>query len=212
MSIDKVVVAIILGDGHVSKRSCISFHHSAKQHDYLMYKVSILEKYGYKFSIRRDTQPSYGKLRDFSRAEGYSSTSSKKLRTIFYPNGVKIAPGQFVKDFGFYEWAFIYMDEGRANTIGHYNTVINGKRTRVETQRAVNFYEICTDGLDNESVQALRDNLLSLGIESRVSKRNRIIISRANSKILFYEGIKSFIHPSLEYKISTRPTLSYDLQ
>lgn len=212
MSIDKTVVSIILGDGHVSQNGRISFHHCADQEEYLVYKVNLLNQYGYKFSIKKTTSMSYGKMRNFVKAEGYCSSDSKKLRELIYPYGIKIAPPEFVKDFGFKEWSFFYMDEGRANKLGHYNTIIQGQRFRVDCEPWTNFYEICTDALDNDSIRSLTENLLSLGVESRRSNRNRIIVSRAASKAIFYEGVREYVHPSMLYKISTKPFQSYNLQ
>lgn len=212
MSIDKEVIAILLGDGHVSKRGIISMNHGIAQKDYLMYKVDSLAKHGFKMRVSESDRMSYGKVRKFIRAEGYASSSAKNLRQIMYPQGVKIAPHEYVKGFSFKDWSFIFMDDGRTNIISHYNTIIDGARVRKETERFVNRYEICTESFDPISNNFLVENLLSLGVESRITAENRIVISRSSSKAVFYSGIKNFIVNSMFYKIDSLPSLSYKLQ
>ena len=212
MSLDKEVVAILLGDGHVSSRGIISMHHSASQKEYLLYKVSCLEKHGFKLKVRDTERMSYGVIRKFVKAEGYSSTDSKELRNIMYPNGNKIAPSEFVSEFDFKDWSFIFMDDGRCNSISHTNNLIDNIRVRKETERFTNRYEICTESFDIHSQNILISNLLKNNVEAYLSSRNRIVISKSASKVAFYEGVKDFVVPSMDYKISALPSLSYKLQ
>lgn len=212
MSIDKEVIAILLGDGHVSQRNSISITHSISQKDYMLYKVEILESYGFKLRVRETEYMSYGKIRKFIKAEGYSSTDSKMLRSILYPNGIKVAPAEFVNEFNFKDWSFIFMDDGRANSISHTNNLINNVRVRKETDKFTNRYEICTESFDNNSQNILVSNLLKNGVDAYISNRNRIVISKSESKVAFYEGVKDFIVPSMSYKIEALPSLSYKLR
>lgn len=212
MSIDKVVVSILLGDGHVSKRGTIQIKHSIVQKEYLKFKCLILEQHGFKTRIYEREELSYGVLRKFVVADGYASSASKELRSILYPDGVKVVPACYVEEFDFLDWSFIFMDDGRANTLSHTNNLINGIRVRKETEKFTNRYEICTESFSKEDNSLLVKNLSVLGIDSYISNRNRIIISRAESKILFYEGIKVFIVPSMKYKIESIPSLSYKSQ
>lgn len=209
MSIDSLVVSTILGDGHVCRRGTIRFHHSIAQKDYLLYKVSILNNYGFKFRVYETSSFSYGKLRDFIKADGYASSDSKKLREIIYPNDIKTAPSKYINLFGFFEWSILYMDDGRENKISHYNSLINGKRIRKECPTFVSRYEICVESFDDSSKTNLMNNLKNLGIDSKIDKRGRIVISKAKSKEIFYIGIKEFIVPSMLYKLSALPNLSY---
>ena len=212
MSIDKVVVAILLGDAHVSKRGSISFNHSIDQKEYLEHKVSIMEDHGFKMRVYETDRLSYGKMRKFVRADGYVSTRSKELRNILYPQGLKIVPESYSEMFDFTDWSFIFMDDGRANVLSHTNNLINNIRIRKETEKFVNRYEICTESFDTTSNNLLMESLKGLGVESYISSRNRIIISKATSKVNFYEGINSYIVPSMNYKVSSLPTLSYKQQ
>ena len=209
MSIDKDVVSCVLGDGHVSKRGRISFNHSAKQKEYLFYKLDILMQYGFKFRVNEYSAFSYGKTRDFIKAEGYASEKSKELRSILYPEGVKVVP-EVAHQFTFSDWAILYMDDGRQNVIKHTNNVINGVRVRVEAEPFVNRYEIDTQAFSD--ISALTSNLLTLGVESSVDKKGRICIRRAKDKANFYRGILPHIHGSMEYKVSALPSLSFNLR
>lgn len=212
MSVDKEIISILLGDGHVSKNGVISMHHGIAQKDYLMYKVDCLSKHGIKMRIRESDKLSYGEVRKFIKAEGYASNVAKEVRKLLYPDGKKIVPIEYAKCFDFRDWAFIFMDDGRTNYISHYNTVIGGVRTRVETKKFTNRYEICTESFDVDSNNALVSSLLSLGVESYISNSNRIIISRSSSKAVFYNGVKDYIVPPMLYKIDAIPSLSYKLQ
>ncbi len=210
MSIDKTVVSCVLGDGHVSKRGRISFHHSAKQKEYLQYKLGIMAAHGFSFRMHEYGAVSYGEFRDFVKAEGYASEESKGLREIIYPEGFKAVPEEFAKQFTFLEWAILYMDDGRQNVMKHTNNIINGERVRIETEPFVNRYEIDTQAFSERGVQILISNLSSLGVEARADKKGRICISRAKSKANFYLGVSPHIHSSMQYKISATPSLSFN--
>lgn len=209
MSIDKLVVSTILGDGHVCRRGVVKFHHSIVQKDYLLYKVSLLNNYGFKFRTYDTKSLSYGEIRDFVKADGYASSDAKQLRAILYPKGVKIAPREYTEQFGFLEWAIIYMDDGRENKLSHYNSLIDKKRVRKNCQVFVNRYEMSVESFDTPSKENLVDSLSNLGVESKVDKNGRIVISRAKSKEVFYEGVRNFVVPSMLYKMSALPNLSY---
>ena len=212
MSIDNVVVACILGDGHVSARGRISLHHSAKQKDLLLHKVELLTAKGYKFRVYESEQMSYGSMRHFVRADGYASQSAKQLRALLYPQGVKTAPQQWVEQFTFADWAILYMDDGRQNVLSHTKNILSGVRTKVDCAPFVNRYEICTEAFDDVSKFYLCNSLLSLGVESAVDKRGRLVIRRAESKVTFFTGIAPYVIPSMQYKLSAIPTLSYKPQ
>ena len=209
MSIDKQVVACIIGDGHVSKRGGICLHHSIQQRELLEHKVDILTEFGFKFRIYETEQLSYGVLRKFIKADGYCSTNSKILRNILYPEGIKVIPQSYASVLDFKDWAIIYMDDGRENKISHVNSLIGGNRVRKESAPFVNRYEICVESFDMNSKVFLVENLNSIGVESKVDNRGRITISKASSKAAFYEGVSPYLIDSMKYKMSALPSLSY---
>ena len=91
--------------------------------------------------------------------------------------------------------------------------MIDGERIRVERNPFVNRYEIYTNCFSDKSINELRDNLLKNGVETTVLNLKQggkiIAISRAKSKIAFYEGVKPFIVSSMQYKLSATPTATY---
>ena len=99
------------------------------------------------------------------------------------------------------------------NKISHTNNIIGGTRIRVDCEPFVNRYEICLGYPSDLLLVALQKSLLKFQIESTVivrkDKQRNLSISKAESKIKFYELIKDFIHPSMQYKINIRPTLKY---
>ena len=209
MSIDKTVVSCVLGDGHVSKRGSISFHHSIAQKDYLIHKLDILSRYGFKFRVYEKASMSYGQMRNFIRADGYVSTKSKLLRGTIYPNGVKEVPPWAAHQFDFSDWALLYMDDGRQNVIRHTNNLINGERVRIECPPFVNRYEIDTQALDYRSLTLLINSLANLGVEASLDGKGRICVRKAASKAAFFLGVEAFIHPTMRYKVSALPSLSF---
>ena len=210
MSILNLVKATIIGDGHVTPTGRIKFKHCARQEDWLKHKANILNSANIKTGkIRYVTRLSYGKMRDFVEIDSRKPTSTKILRDMFYPNGVKVYPNNLIVDFNFEMLSIIYQDDGRQNKISHTNNLIKGVRTRVETIPFVNMYEFSLESFDEYSIQNFQICLLNLGIESRISKRNRVIVSRAKSKKIMYEGMKPFIINCMKYKIDAIPSLSY---
>jgi hypothetical protein len=216
MSINNSIInSMIIGDGHIDKKGRICIQHSLKQKEWLYYKKDVLENSGYKvkFHEKEYYDSRKGKTFYFINMWTSSTFSNKKLRECFYPNDIKIIPKEISEDFGFEEWAIIYQDDGRCNKVSHYNTIKNGERVRVDCEPFVNRYEIYVNNFDIESIKNLQSSLLSLGIESKILHLKQggysIAISKAESKIKFYEGISPFIIESMKYKINTRPTLSY---
>ena len=89
----------------------------------------------------------------------------------------------------------------------------NGIRVRKDCKPFVNRYEISLGFPTDELLQALQNSLLKYGIESsilvRKDKQRNLSISKSESKIKFYNLIKDYIHPSMNYKINILPTLKY---
>lgn len=213
MSENKVKIAgLIYGDGYITKKGNICFHHSIKQRNYVEYKLTILEKLGFKLLDSRINT----KISGFSTNYGYvgSSTSTnlgKKLRKEFYRDNKKCIPIDLIRNFSWDEWALIYQDDGRLNKISHINKKVNGEKIRIETPPFVNRYEICLGHPSDEELKALQYSLKNLGISSWIltkkdGQRN-LAISKKDSKIKFFKNIKHRIHNSMSYKIDVIPTL-----
>lgn len=208
------VYAIILGDGCVNKRGGIQLKHSMEQVEWLNYKVHVLQSNGFKVRIYETSEMSYGKIRSFINAVTTNTTFGKEMRKLFYPSDKKIVPSNIVESFNFHQWAILYQDDGRQNKISHTSNLINKIRQRVDTVPFVNRYELSKDNLDIASIELLCNSLSQLNIQTKIyyRKNNKlpiICITRAESKNNFYKGIKPFIIPSMEYKISAIPSLGY---
>lgn len=208
------VYAIIIGDGCVNKGGGIQLHHSLDQLDWFNYKVELLKENGFKLHIYEQAKMSYGKMRNFICAKTTHTTLGKQLRKLFYPNNKKIVPNNVVTNFDFHQWAILYQDDGRQNKISHIKKSMNGVRYRAETVPFVNRYELSKDNLDENSIKLIQNSLSNLHIHSKIYYRKNnnlpiICITRAESKKIFYEGVKQFIIPSMQYKISAIPSLSY---
>lgn len=214
MSESNKVLAIILGDGHIAKRksSRLTITHSTKQREWLMYKVGILQESGFKMRVDEREMVSFGKGRSYLIASSTSTARVKSLRGLFYPNGVKSVPEQCL-EFGFEEWSILYQDDGRQNTLSHYNVVKNGTRVRIECPPFVNRYEIYKNAFSDRDYDILRTSLKNLGVETSLLNLRQggrsLVISRSSSKAAFFDGVSPYIIPSMEYKVSALPALSY---
>lgn len=212
MSENSKVLAILVGDGHVTKKGRITLTHGINQKEWMITKIKILEKLGFKMKYYETIQKSFGKVRKFVKAFSTITNRCKMLRKMFYPNDVKVITQEIACLFGFEEWAIIYQDDGRQNKINHYNSIKDGQRVRIECVPFVNRYEIATDSFDLHSIEMMQTNLDKLSINSNIMFHNskpKLCISRANDKKLFYEGIEKFVIPTMKYKISAKPCLSY---
>ena len=145
----------------------------------------------------------------------HSKDWTKNIRNDWYTNSTKNIPCEILEQFRAEEWSFLYQDDGRLNKISHVNNLKNGVRIRKECEPFVNRYEICLGHPSDLQLNALINSLLNLGIESSILNRKdgqrNIAISRADSKIKFYELVRPYIHKSMEYKINTNPTLTYSV-
>lgn len=43
----KIIYALIIGDGYVNRRGCLTIEHSNKQFDYLNWKYNLLKKFNF---------------------------------------------------------------------------------------------------------------------------------------------------------------------
>lgn len=82
MSEKSLVRALLIGDGCVDKRGRVLLHHAIAQKEWLMYKIGILEKQGFKVKVYEQNQKSFGTIRHFIKAETTVTTRSKNLRMV----------------------------------------------------------------------------------------------------------------------------------
>lgn len=207
------LAGLIYGDGYINKRGEICMFHSISQKEYLYYKKNIIENYGFKTRVHiQNYIGGFGKNKSIVLTTTTTSFS-KELRNDWYVDSKKNIPNDLLRQFGWKEWGIIYQDDGRMNKIGHYNSLRNGVRQRVEVEPWVNRYEICLGYPSDDELLSLQYSLSNLGVYSSILKRKdgqrNISISRAESKILFYENIRMNICDSMIYKMNLKPTISY---
>ena len=207
--------SVIAGDGYIDQRGRVCFKHSVIQKEYADYKANKLFEY---FGLKTNKYFSKKVEKSFSTNDSYlvqthPTSWTKDLRNQWYNYSTKNIPIELYEAFGAEEWSFLYQDDGRLNKISHTNNIVEGVRVRKDCEPFVNRYEICLGYPTNELLKALQNSLLKFNIESSVIVRNdgqrNLSISKAESKIKFYELIKDFVHPSMQYKINIRPTLKY---
>ena len=207
--------SMIAGDGYIDQRGRVCFKHSVIQKDYADYKANKLFEY---FGLKTNMYLCKKQENSFSTNNNYlvqthPTSWTKTLREQWYLNFSKNIPIELYEEFGAEEWSFLYQDDGRLNKISHTNNIVDGTRVRVNCEPFVNRYEICLGYPSDSVLVALQKSLLKFQIESTVlvrkDKQRNLSISRAESKIKFYELIKDFIQPSMQYKINIRPTLKY---
>lgn len=207
------LAGFVYGDGYIDKSGRINAHHSIIQEEYALYKKAILIDFGFK--VNTSVQNT---ITGFSTNKGIkiSTTSTsfgKNLRKMWYVDSKKSIPSDLLCEFGWEQWAFVYQDDGRRNKIGHYNTIKNGVRKRVDIDPYTNRYEICLGYPSDEEIGSLMESLSNLNVESSILIRKdgqrNISISRANSKTIFYENIKPLLHKSMLYKMDVKPTATY---
>lgn len=208
---------MLLGDGYIDQKGRVCFKHSKIQKEYADYKAKKLFEY---FNLKSNAYQLKKGENSYSTNDNYLISCHPKnwtkiIRSEWYLNSTKNIPCEILEQFGVEEWSFLYQDDGRLNKISHVNSLQNGVRVRKECKPFVNRYEICLGYPSNEQLNALIKSLSNLEIDATILSRKdgqrNIAISRAASKIKFYELIKPYIHKSMEYKINISPTLTYSM-
>lgn len=123
-----VLIGTIMGDSHILSgspiTSSLNFAHCNAQKEYFDVKVDILKKLNFGYNKEHN----YYDKRTNKIYKRYTCTSHsfvelKTLRHIFYKNGKKILPIEFLRDnFNEISLAYLYMDDGSTQK---YNTIIS---------------------------------------------------------------------------------------
>ena len=201
---EQVVLGGLLGDAHINKWGMYSETHCAKQKCYLAWKHDVLKNFCYGPVKPRTGHHDYKgkrvyKLQYALRTKTHAAF--KKLRLAFYPMGVKYVAREHVAKLDALGLAVWYMDDG--SICCH-----RGKNTR--------YIALCTHGFTLDDVQYLQQLLLSKwNIQSRVDRDEKLYAGREQGWMLaivgtaadlFLDIVAPFIHPTMLYKLGTRPT------
>lgn len=176
----EILVGCLLGDGYIHPRGQIQIAQSSKYLPYLLWKYKELKNlaYGLPTEVSRfDSR--YGKI--YSQSRFWLRQYFRPWRKIFYPNGKKIFPGEFIKYISPLSLAVWYMDDGNYS---------EGRNVK-----------IATDGFDCKSRNDLKKLLLNrFSIKSTLHKSGKLRIS-SKSLPRFFKLVRPFIQASMKYKV-----------
>lgn len=184
----QIVFGTVLGDGFITRNdtceSQLSIEHSIKQYDYLIWKADKLKEF------RTSVKPSSKDCFKFTTSHLPLFT---EIRKLFYPNDIKIVTHSILEQLQPLALAVWYMDDGwlslNNNGIGLCHLATH-----------------CFSLLEQELIKSYFLNKWEL--ESRIAndkKDDKLfyhIQFTAESSRKFIEIIRSYIHPTLLYKIN----------
>lgn len=189
------LIGMILGDAYLQKtgkqNSRIRLEHSVAQKEYLLWKVSLLQNY-FQSSIQviKRTNIHWHKTYSYVRIQSTSSPEVGKLQRLFYKESKKIIPDTFKRIFKDpLSLAIWFMDDG------YYYP-----RDKMSYIYIPNYDEESLVNL----LLALKENFLLMPQLKRKKKGLVLVLNVVETKKLV-DIIKSYIIPSMLYKISLDP-------
>lgn len=203
---EQVILGSILGDGTITKwnksensrknlNSCLVINHTEPQLDYLLYKKSLLEKFGIRCQKVRKLNKEVIDIKYSHSINGievknnnrYTLSTRRainfnKYRDLFYKEKKFI--NRYLYKLSALGLAIWYMDDG----FKHDTT-----------------YHLCTNCFSKKDIYLLQKILYhNFKLETTVDKNN-IIRIRSKSSKLFTSIIEEFVCKSMEYKLNRRP-------
>lgn len=189
---EQIIIGSLLGDGSIIRKrtNCLlAFNHSLVQHEYVFYKVNLLQREGIHMRYE-ELIKSYGQsciegriIKDNGQARGISETNVafNKFRDEWY-TPTKEVPDS-IKNLGPLGLAIWYMDDGAI----HYPTGLY----------------LSTNGFNHESqlklVQMLKDNFdVTAHIHKNKDKEILFIVQKDKHK--FLDIIRPYVCESMKYK------------
>lgn len=194
-----VIIGTLLGDGFLQKtgknNARLRLEHSLKQEDYLLWKIQILDNYFQsKPQYLERNNIKFGNSYQYIRAQSYSGSEFGKLLKLFYLNGVKVIPKEILnllKDP--LSLAIWFMDDGYFYP-----------RDKIAY--------IYLPKYDSDSVNNILTVLkvnFDLSPVLKIKKRGEyVLIFTVQETMKLMDIIKSFVIPSMNYKLSSQKILS----
>lgn len=180
----EILKGSILGDAFVAPLGKIQIEHSTKQLEYLMWKYQALASITYGSMPVR--VPRYNRLvkKHYESIRFWTRQFFRPLRSQFYDNKRKIFPSDLkLTPLMMAVW---YMDDG------HYE---------VKKKRCI----LATDQFDQESMARIQSALWKeFSIETILWKSGKLAFPQRSAQQLFLV-IRSYIVPTMSYKISLTP-------
>ena len=186
-----LLIAIAIGDGHVSKNGAITVFHCEKQKEYVEYKFKLLKGLCTTNELLT-RQPKIG-----TTQYGFTvkvSKFTKALRRILYPNGVKTISRRILNRFGPEHMAIWWMDDGSCYNDYYKNT--GNLRSSLST------LSTC---LTKEANQVIIDWIFEkFGIKFGQRKMGNqfALVCRTKEGRKLRDVIGNFVIPSMKYKLS----------
>lgn len=174
----KILIGCVLGDAHIKPLGKIVIEQSTKQKDYLWWKYNELKNISYpampKEVIRKDLK----RNKEYRSFVFYLKQYFRPWRSIFYQGNKKIFPyGINLTPLSLAVW---YMDDGSFSD-----------------GRAI----ISTEGFDEGSRKNIQKILYDeFNLEIIIPSDKKLLI-KSNTRDKFYNLIKHYIVPSMNYKL-----------
>lgn len=178
----EILIGCILGDAHIQKLGKIIIEQSAKQEDYLLWKYSELKNLCYPAKPAKIIRIDKRNNKKYYSNVFYLRQYFRPWREIFYQGSKKVFPDNLLLTPLFV--AVWYMDDGCFS---------KEKST------------ISIEGFDGENRNKVQKAFYEqLHIETAIGKSKKLVI-RKKTQNKFYDLIRPYIVPSMEYKIPSKP-------
>ena len=186
----QILVGSLLGDAHLESRyklgcATLRIEHSYKQKEYVDWLHNEFKKW-VRTSPRKKTRWSWGKKQDKYIFMTYGHKILGEFREIFYKNRKKIIPENLEYYLTPLSLAIWYMDDGSIKSNKHRGMFLNTQAFNV---------------LDVEKLQKILEKKFSTKTVTRKDKNGLQIYILGKSAENFMRLIRSYIIPSMEYKI-----------
>ncbi len=192
----QLIIGSVLGDGTIAKQGAYSCSHSVKQKEYHEHKLEVLSSI-HSGKFQHAIHKSKGVNGEHHESLHFTTGCNKfctELRQIYYPNGVKIFPYEFLyKHMTEKALAYWYMDDGTACLDDRYISGSSG-------------LEIITLGYSHKEQQHMKELFKEkFGLVSKIVYRNdkdgyiQKFPTIETTKLI--DLIRPHIVPSLMYKV-----------
>lgn len=199
----KVFVDFGIGDGYIadtSKGYFLQMNHSAKQREYLLHKVGILQEHGFNPSFTEEyRENSYGK--HFVKSVCYTKYA-KTAHKYLYNRKVKTIDKSLLAVCDRKTLAYWFMDDG---CVDHYNKLRSGNNVYLYATPFVRSYRFATNSFTVAECDLFCSWLkerFAIVAKVNLQKGKPIInISQQPAKDMFRALIEDYVIDSMRYKI-----------
>ncbi|WP_375475382.1 intein-containing recombinase RecA [uncultured Jatrophihabitans sp.] len=192
----QVVLGSLLGDGNLSPnrkgRNGVRFRlsHGAKQHEYLDWKVSLLDN----ITCSRRTDARGAVFADFTPLPELDELQ----RAVYLGDGKKTVSWDYLKALTPLALAIWFMDDG--------TLTVRSKGLQTRAQGGSGQVEICVEAFTEGSQQRVAEYLqdthgLDVKIRRAGARQGAVLQFSTESSRRFLDLVAPYIHPSMDYKL-----------